>query len=401
REPVLETARALGYPVTEDHHGALHEGFGGGDTTTTRRGRRSSTARAYLRPAQSRGNLTVETSALATRVILESGRAVGVEYQREGKLQIARAHREVILCGGVYNSAQLLMLSGIGPASHLTALGIRPLADIPAVGKNLSEHAGFWIEYTARQPVTLLNELRADRLLLSLARWAVLGTGVLASQSNSCHAEIRSRPGLAQPDLQLYFNPVRADARPWFPGIRPVQEHLVNAVVCLLKPRSRGSMLLRSKDPRDEPRIVLNLLTERSDLETLIRGVRLAREIYHTRPLAGLVGREVRPGENVTTDEAIEEHLRQTLVVTHHSVGTCAMGVCPDSVVDPELRVHGVEGLRVCDASIMPTVTGGNTNAPTIMIGEKAADLIRGRCLPAARISSPAAAERHDVRTNA
>ncbi|MGH8227702.1 MAG: GMC family oxidoreductase [Steroidobacteraceae bacterium] len=395
REPVLEAARTLGYPVTEDHHGALHEGFGVGDTTTTRRGRRSSAARAYLRPAQSRANLSVETGALATRVVLEAGRAVGVEYQHEGQAQVARARREVILCGGVYNSPQLLMLSGIGPAGHLRQLGIDPLVNLPALGKNLSEHAGFWIEYATRAPVTLLNELRADRLLVSLARWGVFGTGVLASQSNSCHAEIRSRPGLAQPDLQLYFNPIRADARPWFPGIRPAQEHLVNAVGCLLKPRSRGSMLLRSKDPRDEPRIMLNLLAERSDLDTLVRGVKLAREIYHTKPLADLMGRETRPGEAVTSDAAIEEYLRQTLVVTHHSVGTCAMGVGADSVVDPELRVREVEGLRVCDASIMPSVTGGNTNAPTIMIGEKAADLIRGRRLAPASIPTSAVAAQH------
>jgi choline dehydrogenase len=382
REPVLEAARALAYPITEDHHGVVHEGFGVGDTTTTRRGRRSSTARAYLHPIRSRGNLTVESQALVTRVIIEAGRAVGVEYSQDGKTHIARAAREVILAGGVYNSPQLLMLSGIGPAAHLGELGIEPLLDRRNVGRNLSEHAAFWIEYALREPGSLLNELRADRLLLSLARWAVLGTGLLASQSNSCHAEVRSRPGVEQPDLQLYFNPVRADATPWFPGIRAVQEHLVNAVVCLLKPESRGWMLLRSADPRDKPRIWLNLLAERADVDTLVRGVRIARAVYQTSPMSDLVGREVRPGLEVTTDADIESYLRKTLVIAHHSVGTCAMGAGPDAVVDPELRVRGIDGLRVCDASIMPTVPGGNTNAPSIMVGEKAADLIRGRLLP-------------------
>ena len=389
REPVLEAARALRYPITEDHHGAVHEGFGVGDTTTTRRGRRSSTAQAYLHPVRSRKNLTVESHALVTRVIIEAGRAVGVEYLQNGQTYVVRARREVILAGGVYNSPQLLMLSGIGPAAHLSELGIQPLLDRRNVGRNLSEHAAFWIEYALREPVSLLNELRADRLLLSLAQWAVLGTGLLASQSNSCHAEVRSHPELEQPDLQLYFNPVRADATPWFPGIRPVQEHLVNAVVCLLRPQSRGWMLLRSGNPQEKPRIWLNLLAERADVDTLIRGVRIAREVYRTSPMLDLVGREVRPGPEVTTDADIEDYLRKTLAIAHHSVGTCAMGADPESVVDPQLRVRGIEGLRVCDASIMPTVPGGNTNAPAIMVGEKAADLIRGRNVSNESISDP------------
>jgi len=385
-EPVIEAAADLGYPITDDHHGALHEGFGPGDTTTTPRGRRSSTSRAYLDPIRARKNLTVVTRAYATRLIVEELTARGVDYVRDGQTHTALAEREVILAGGVYNSPQLLMLSGIGPADHLREIGIAPLLDLPGVGRNLSEHAGYWLEYDTREPITLLNELRLDRLAVSLARWALFGTGVLASQSNSAHAEIRSAAGLSQPDLQMYFNPVRADAKPWFPGIGKRQEHRITAVVCLLQPESRGWMELRSADPADKPRITLNLMATRRDVERLARGVKLVRELYATEPLASLVAREVTPGPGVATDEEIEAYLRSVLITTHHSVGTCAMGIGSDAVVDPELRVRGIDRLRVCDASIMPTVPGGNTNAPSIMIGEKAADLIRGRSLPRAEL---------------
>jgi choline dehydrogenase len=385
-DPVMDAARARGYPITDDHHGRIHEGFGPGDTTTTRRGRRSSASRAYLDPIRSRPNLTITTRAYATRLILEGQRARGVEYLRDGKTETVHAEREVILAGGVYNSPQLLMLSGIGPADHLLEHGIEPVVDLPGVGRNLSEHAGYWLEYDTKEPVTLLNELRFDKLAVSVARWALFGTGTLASQSNSAHAEVRSTPGLDQPDLQIYFNPVRADAKPWFPGIGKRQEHRVSAVVCLLQPESRGWMELRSADPADKPRITLNIMATRRDADALVRGVKLVRELYGTEPLKSLVAREVTPGTAVATDAEIEAYLRTMLITTHHSVGTCAMGIGSNAVVDPQLRVRGVEGLRVCDASIMPTVPGGNTNAPAIMVGEKAADLIRGQQLPRAEV---------------
>jgi choline dehydrogenase len=381
-EPVIETARRLGYPVTDDHHGELPEGFGGGDTTTTSRGRRSSASRAYLHPALKRPNLTVHTQSYATKVRLEDGRATGVDYVRGGQAVTVQANCEVILCGGVYNSPQLLMLSGIGPADHLIEIGIEPALDLPGVGGNLSEHAAYWIEFKTDKPVSFLNELRADKVALAAAQWALFGTGLLASQVNSAHAEIRSRPGLVQPDLQIYFNPVRADARPWFPLIAPQQEHTINAVVCLLQPESRGWVRLRSADPADKPRIRLNLLATKNDMDTMVRSVRLMREFYGTEPMASLVSEETVPGQAVRTDDDIEAWLRQSLIITHHSVGTCSMGIGANAVVDPQLRVRGIDGLRVCDASIMPTVPGGNTNAPSIMVGEKAADLIRGRSLP-------------------
>jgi choline dehydrogenase len=391
-EPVIEAARKLGYPITDDHHGEVPEGFGGGDTTTDARGRRSSAARAYLYPARSRPNLTIATHAYATKLILENRTARGVGYVRDGQERQAFAGREVILAGGVYNSPQLLMLSGIGPADHLRELGIEPVLDLPGVGRNLSEHAGYWTQHSTREPITLLRELRADKAALSLARWLAFGSGVMASQSNSCHAEIRTREELVQPDIQIYFNPVRPDAKPWFPGIVPQQEHRLTSVVCLLQPKSRGWMELRSADPRDKPRITLNLLADRSDIDTMVRSVALVRELYGTDPLAGLIASELMPGPEVRTAEEIEQWLRETLITTHHSVGTCAMGIGEEAVVDPQLRVRGIEGLRVCDASIMPTVPGGNTNAPSIMVGEKASDLIRGRELPRAELGRNQAA---------
>lgn len=391
-EPVIEAARKLGYPITDDHHGPLPEGFGGGDTTTDSRGRRSSAARAYLYPARSRPNLTIATQAYATKLILENRAAKGVAYVQGGEERQAFARREVILAGGVYNSPQLLMLSGIGPAGHLRELGIDPVLDLPGVGRNLSEHAGYWTQHSTKEPITLLRELRADKAAVSLARWLVFGTGVMASQSNSCHAEIRTREELAQPDIQIYFNPVRPDAKPWFPGIVPQQEHRLTSVVCLLQPKSRGWMELRSADPRDKPRITLNLLADRADVDTLVRSVAMVRELYGTEPLAGLVASELMPGPEVQTRDDIEQWLRDTLITTHHSVGTCAMGVGEEAVVDPQLRVRGIERLRVCDASIMPTVPGGNTNAPSIMVGEKASDLIRGQELPRAEIGRAMAA---------
>ncbi len=385
-DPLIAAARALGYPITDDHHGELPEGFGGGDITVDARGRRSSAARAYLHPHLARPNLTIETEAQSTRLLFEGVRAAGVEYRQRGAVRSVRAAREVILCGGVYNSPQLLMLSGIGPADQLRELGIEPRVDLPGVGRNLSEHAAFWSEYALNQPVSLLRELRFDKVALALVQWGLFGKGLLASQSNSAHAEIRTSRDREQPDLQIYFNPVRADAKPWFPGIVAEQEHLVNAVVCLLQPDSRGWMELASADPFAPPRITLNLLAERSDVETMIRAVKIVREIYATEPYAGLIARELKPGPEVRSDAEIEAWLRATLITTHHSVGTCAMGVGSNSVVDPQLRVRGVEALRVCDASIMPTVPGGNTNAPSIMVGEKAADLIRGQALAPAEV---------------
>ncbi len=378
-EPLFETAVPAGFNTSEDIHGDVEEGFARGEVTIDLRGRRDSTSWAYLHPVMGRKNLTVTLGALVTRIVVENGRAVAVEYLREGRLQQVRAQREIILAGGAYNSAQLLMLSGIGPADELRRLGIAPILDLPGVGGNLSEHPHIPVEFAATKAVTFLNELRFDRVVRSVIRWKLLGTGAFATQLNSCNVIIRTQPDLPQPDVQLMCNPIRMDAKIWFPIVRPVQEHRMTADVVVLHEKSRGWVKLRSASPQDPPRVQLNVFADREDFATAIRGIRAARKIYSTEPQAAYVGRELRPGAALQTDAELEAYIRNTSQVTQHPVGTCSMGIGADAVVDPELRVRGIEGLRVADASIMPTVPGGNTNAAVIMVAEKASDLVLGR----------------------
>ncbi|HTX24188.1 MAG TPA: GMC family oxidoreductase N-terminal domain-containing protein [Steroidobacteraceae bacterium] len=389
-EPLFETAAPAGFNTTEDIHGDIEEGFSRGEVNIDRRGRRASTSWAYLHPVMSRANLTVTLDALATRILIEQGRAVGVEYRRGGRLHQARTQGEVILAGGAYNSPQLLLLSGIGPADDLRKLGIAPVADLAGVGHNLSEHPHIPVEFEASAPITFLNELRVDRAALSVMQWALFGRGAFATQINSCNVIIRTRPELAQPDVQLMCNPVRMDAKLWFPIVTPRQAHRVTADVVVLHEESRGWLGLRSASPLDPPRIHLNLFAERSDFDTARRGIWAARKIYSTLPQARIVGQELRPGAALRTDAELERYIRDTAQVTQHPVGTCSMGTGASAVVDPELRVRGIEGLRVADASVMPTVPGGNTNAAVIMIAEKASDHIRGRpILPPEHVRQP------------
>jgi choline dehydrogenase len=378
-EPLFHTAVPAGFNTTDDIHGDMEEGFSRGEVTIDPRARRASTATAYLHPVMRRRNLTVSVNALATRIIIEKGRAVGVEYRCDGELRRARAHAEVILAGGTYNSPQLLLLSGVGPAEDLRKLGIQPALDLPGVGRNLSEHPHIPVEFEASAPVTFLNQLRFDRAALSLMQWALLGRGAFATQINSCNVIIRTRPDLAQPDVQLMCNPVRMDAKLWFPVVTPRQAHRMTADVVVLHEKSRGWLTLGSANPLDPPRVQLNLFADPADFDTARRGIRAARKIYSTLPQARLVGQEIRPGAALRTDAELDAYIRDTAQVTQHPVGTCSMGTGADAVVDPELRVRGIEGLRIADASIMPTVPGGNTNAAVIMIAEKASDHIRGR----------------------
>jgi choline dehydrogenase len=374
----------VGYPVSDDLGGEKAEGFAKGEVTIDRKGRRSSASWAYLHPAMKRPNLTVETKALTSRVLIEHGRAVGVEYTKDGQLRQVRAEREVILSGGVYNSPQLLMLSGVGPADELHAHGITPVVDLPGVGKNLSEHPNVMMQFAARAPVTFLRELRYDRAIFSTLQWYLFGSGPFATQINSCNIVIRTAPHLETPDIQIMCNPVRMDANLWFPGLTKVLDHHFQVGVVLLHPLSRGRVTLRSASPIDPPKIFMNAMTDPAEFETMRRGIREARRIYHAGPQGELTGKEVSPGVEVDSDAALDAYIRRACSVTQHPVGTCSMGVGAEAVVDAQLRVIGLEGLRVADASIMPTVPGANTNASAIMVGEKAADLIRGQRLPAA-----------------
>jgi choline dehydrogenase len=387
-EPLMRTAAPAGYWTNDDLHGRLEEGFARGEITVDRRGRRANSARAYLHPVRHRANLEVAQGGLVSRVLIESGRAVGVEIRRGNETREVYAGREVILCGGAYNSPQLLLLSGIGGAEQLKAQGIRPRVDLPGVGANLSEHLRAGLQFATREPVSFLRELRADRVAFSLARWWLFGTGVFATQISSCNVVIRTQPGLAQPDIQIMCNPVRMDAKVWWPFLGTRQAHLITADAVVLHPKSRGRVTLRSADPAAKPRIEFNCLSDPDDFTTLRRGLRAARHIYATHPQAGLIESELAPGVNVTSDADLDAYIRATAGVTQHPVGTCSMAPGSGQVVDSSLRVRGIDGLRVVDASIMPTVPGGNTYGAVLMIAERAADLIRGRILAPQREST-------------
>ena len=378
---LMAAAPAAGFTTSDDLAGEVPEGFARGEATIDARGRRVSASTAYLRPALGRPNLELRTGAQVNRVVIEQGRATGVDYELGGERQIVNCRREVILCGGAYNSPHLLMLSGIGPGEQLREFGVEVVANLKGVGENLSEHATASMEFEATRPVTFLKELRWDRLALSALRWAAVGSGPLASQLNSCNIVIRTREGLDRPDIQIMANPIRFDAQPWFPGLTPQQKHLFWAGIVALHPRSRGWVRLKSADPRALPAVTLNLLSDPEDLATLRAGMRAARRIYRTPPQDELTGAEKLPGDQVQSDDELDAFLRETTYVSMHPVGTCTMGTGAEAVVDPQLRVIGVEGLRVVDASVMPTVPGANTNAAVIMIAERAADLIKGRVL--------------------
>ena len=378
-DPLIETARNAGYPVSEDIHAELPEGFAKGEVNIDPKGHRASASRAYLHPAMSRPNLEVLTEALTHRVLIENGRAVGVEYFRDGQLQRVHAEREVILAGGAYNSPQTLLLSGIGPADELKANGVTPIVDLKGVGKNLQEHIYSFVQFATKEPVTFMKELRWDKLAVATLRWMAFNDGPMANQPLTALGFIKSRPELDRPDLEIFCNPVRLDADIWFPLIKPPLPHAFEACPSLLYPESRGEVTLRSTNPGDAPRILFNFLQAESDRLAMRAGVKLIREMYSQGPLGEMIDKEIKPGPGVVTDDEIDAYLRRSMELDHHPVGTCAMGINDEAVVDPQLRVRGVEGLRVVDASVMPVTIGGHTTAPTIMIAERAADLIAGR----------------------
>ncbi len=379
---LMKTAQALGYKSLDDFHAAEAEGFSTPEFTV-HEGRRGSTAKRFLEPAMNRPNLTVETRALTQRVLIEQGRAVGVEYEQGGQAKRASADREVILCGGAFNSPQILLLSGVGPADELRAAGVTPVHDLPGVGRNLQDHASVGTMYAAKGPIAFDSRLRMDRLLLSVLQWRLFGTGPVGGLPVSAQGFYRTRPELEWPDVQFLVVPVSMMARPWFPGWRKGVGHFLSAANVLLRPDSRGAVTLRSADPRDKPKIQFNLLKEASDRETFRRMVRFARRFFQTEPAASLVAAPIAPGDDVQTDAEIDAYVRRMVGTAMHPTSTCSMGNGADAVLDAECRVHGLQGLRVVDASVMPTIVGGNTNAPVIMIAEKAADMILGKAPPA------------------
>jgi choline dehydrogenase/4-pyridoxate dehydrogenase len=392
-DPVVDAfaaaGAAAGYPATPDYNGARQEGFGRWQMTV-RDGRRCSAAVAYLRPALTRRNLTVVVDAHATRVVLDAARAVGIEYRHKRRLVAARAEREVILAGGVINSPQLLMLSGIGDPAELAAHGIETHVPLPGVGKNLQDHISVGPSWTRRGAGRFHAKMRIDRILRALVQAYYRGEGPAADLPGGIMAFLKSRPEAALPDIQLLFNAAPMTAHPY---LAPFRRAYADGFACravLLRPESRGELTLASADPAAAPRIRQNFLATEADRKALRDGVRMVRAIAAQPAMREFIDKEIAPASDADAD--IDALIRATGITVHHPAGTCKMGPASDplAVVDASLRVRGVDDLRVVDASVMPDLVGGNINAPVIMIAEKAADLIRGRT-PLAAVTAGAA----------
>jgi choline dehydrogenase len=371
-EAFVVAAAEAGIPTNPDFNGAAQEGAGFFQTTT-RRGRRASTAFSYLRPAKSRGNLHVETSALAQRIVFEGRRARAVEYRQNGTLRTARAAKEILVSGGAYNSPQLLQLSGVGPADLLKSHGIEIVLDAPGVGHDLQDHMQVRLVTRCAQRVTLNDVVNNPlRRIMAGLRYAAFRKGPLTIAAGTSGAFFKTSPRLATPDIQIHFLPFSTDKM----GEKLHSFSGFTASVCQLRPESRGSLRIKSADPKVAPEIRINYLATETDRTAFIEGVKILRKILAAPALKPYVVDEVYPGSKVVSDEDILAFCRQTGSTVYHPTSTCRMGNDQLAVVDQRLRVRGIEGLRVVDASVMPDLMSGNTNAPTIMIAEKAADMI-------------------------
>lgn len=369
----IEAAQQAGYPRTEDLNGYQQEGFGPMDRTT-RRGVRNSTSIAYLRPARKRRNLSVLTHAEAHRLVMDGRRIEGVEFMRKGSRMRAVADREVILCGGPINSPKLLMLSGIGPGQHLRDVGITSEHELPGVGQNLQDHLEIYIQMECRQPVSIYRFYNFFGKALVGAQWLLTQTGIGATNHFEAGGFIRSRAGVAHPDLQYHFFPMAVR----YDGKSPNSGHGFQAHVGPMRSQSKGWVKLRSGDPAAPPRIVFNYLSKKEDWQDFRSALRLTREIFQQDAFKPYRGAEISPGADVVSDTDVDAYLAGAVESAYHPCGTCKMGSDDQSVVDAECRVHGLEGLRIVDSSIMPSIVSGNLNAPTIMLAEKAADIIGG-----------------------
>ncbi|XDA97543.1 choline dehydrogenase [Sulfitobacter sp. LCG007] len=371
----VEAGREAGYEITPDYNGEKQEGFGPMEQTVWR-GRRWSAANAYLRPALRRENCAL-VRGLVQRVMIEEGRAVGVEVTRGGRREVIRARREVVLAASSINSPKLLMLSGIGPASHLAEHGIRVVADRPGVGQNLQDHLEVYVQYASRQPITLYKYWNLVSKALIGARWLFTGTGLGASNQFESAAFIRSRAGVAYPDIQYHFLPIAVR----YDGKAAAEGHGFQAHVGPMRSPSRGAVTLRSPDPAEAPRIAFNYMSQDEDWEDFRRCIRLTREIFAQEAFKPFVKHEIQPGAGIESDAEIDAFIRDHAESAYHPCGTCRMGRAsdPGAVVDPQGRVIGVDGLRVADSSVFPRITNGNLNAPSIMVGEKVSDHLLGR----------------------
>jgi choline dehydrogenase len=371
----VEAGRQAGFETTDDYNGSKQEGFGAMEQTI-HHGRRWSTASAYLRPALKRKNVSL-VKGFARRIVIENQRATGVEIEARKQIQVVKARREVVVAASSINSPTLLMLSGIGPAKHLAEHGIKIVADRPGVGQNLQDHLELYIQQESLKPITLYSKLNLFSKALIGAEWLFFKSGLGATNHFEAAAFVRSKAGVDYPDIQYHFIPVAIR----YDGRAAAKSHGFQAHVGPMRSKSRGSVTLRSADPKAKPVIRFNYMSHPDDWADFRHAIRLTREIFGQKAFESYSGREISPGAGKRSDADLDAHIRDHAESAYHPCGTCRMGRADDhmSVVDPECRVIGVEGLRVADSSIFPRVTNGNLNAPSIMTGEKAADHILGR----------------------
>ena len=369
----IQGAQEAGFPFSADLNGRSPEGVG--YSQMTRLGRwRGSTAQTFLKEARKRPNLRVETDALASRLLFEGNRCVGVEFRQHGQPVVARAAKEVIVSGGAVNSPHLLQISGVGPAAHLQKIGVPVVHDLRGVGSNLQDHYVSRISHRVKNEVSINELSRGPRLVREVAKFFTTGRGALTFGVTTAQVFCRSSPEKASPDLQLLFTPASYDAGKF--GALEDKPGMTVAI-CPVRPDSRGTIMAKSSEPHVAPEISPNYMSDPNDGRVLLAGMKMTRSIFAAPMIAQHSQGEIMPGPHVRTDDELLDYARQTGTTIYHPVGTCRMGDGPSAVVDSRLRVHGIGGLRVIDASIMPTLTTGNTNAPTIMIGEKGAQMIK------------------------
>jgi choline dehydrogenase len=381
---MVEAGVQAGYPRTDDLNGYQQEGFGPMDRTTTPQGRRSSTARGYLDQAKGRANLTIITHALTDRILFSGKRATGVAYIHKDQAQTAHAGKEVLLCSGAIASPQILQRSGVGPSALLAQLGIEVVCDLPGVGANLQDHLEVYQQHECLKPISLVGALKLQNQPLIGAEWLFNGTGIGASNQFEAGGFIRSSESFEWPNIQYHFLPIAIN----YNGSNPIKIHGFQAHMGSMRSPSRGRVHARSKDPRQHPSILFNYMSTEQDWREFRAGIRITRDIMRQQALVPYAGREISPGSGVESDAELDAFVRDHAETAYHPSCTNAMGYDDMAVVDAHGLVHGVEGLRVVDASIMPLIVSGNLNAPTIMMAEKLADVIRGRA-PLARVETP------------
>jgi choline dehydrogenase len=383
-QAMVDAGVEAGYPRTDDLNGFQQEGFGPMDRTTTPNGRRSSTARGYLDIARARPNLTIVTHALTDRILFSGKRAIGVAYLQGDVEKTAHAGKEVLLCSGAIASPQILQRSGVGPAALLRELDVPLVHDLPGVGANLQDHLEVYLQYECLQPVSLVTALKLHNQPLIGAEWLLNGSGIGASNQFEAGGFIRSNDTVAWPNIQYHFLPIAIN----YNGTNPIKVHGFQAHMGSMRSPSRGRVQARSKDPRQHPSILFNYMAHEQDWTEFRAGIRITREILNQSALVPFKGREITPGAAMNSDAELDDFVRQHAETAYHPAGSNAMGYDAMAVVDAQGKVHGIEGLRIVDASIMPEIVTGNLNAPTIMMAEKLADVIRGRA-PLARSKAP------------